>query len=67
MITIPKGASVTPLSSVTGTRSGIDRGLERALQKQVNVIVELDSETIAAKTAPIMVDTIRLRQGITIV
>jgi hypothetical protein len=38
-----------------------------AMAKQVNVVIELDSDIIAQKTAPIMVDTIRLKQGITIV
>ena len=68
LVNIPSGASVTPLpSNITGTTSGIDRGLLRALEKQVNVVIELDSDIIAQKTAPIMVDTIRLKQGITIV
>ena len=58
------GAKISP---ITGTRSGIDRQLEQALSRMIDVRVELDSETIARKTAPIMVEQIRLRSGITIV
>jgi len=65
LLNLPTGASITPLP--TSSMSGIDPALQRALGKTVNVTIELDSEVIANKTAPIMVDEIRLRQGIGIV
>ena len=67
LINLNRGASVIPLRGPTGSATGLDVGLARLLAKQVQVTIELDSETIARKTAPIMVDEIRLRSGLTIV
>jgi SLT domain-containing protein len=67
LVNIPTGASVTPLPNVGGSLLPSDQKLLALANKMVNVVIELDSETIAQKTAPIMVDTIRLKQGITIV
>jgi len=67
LVNIPTGASVTPLPSVGSGLLPSDQKLLALANKMVNVVIELDSETIARKTAPIMVDTIRLKQGITIV
>jgi len=67
LVNIPSGARVTPLPSVGSGLLPSDQKLLALANKMVNVVIELDSETIARKTAPIMVDTIRLKQGITIV
>jgi TP901 family phage tail tape measure protein len=67
LVNIPSGASVTPLPANLGMGHDEARMFAAAMAKQVNVVIELDSDIIAQKTAPIMVDTIRLKQGITIV
>lgn len=67
LVNIPSGASVTPLPANLGMGHDEAKMFAAAMAKQVNVVIELDSDIIAQKTAPIMVDTIRLKQGITIV